>query len=97
MANYLKSVMRKLQRRLQGGFRKEERVPDDVKTGHVAVHAMAVEGRELQRFIVEVTELGRPEFMRLLERAEEEFGYEQEGVLVVPCCADELQKILNHN
>ncbi|OVA06968.1 Auxin-induced protein [Macleaya cordata] len=67
-------------------------VPEDVKEGHFAV--FAVKGDEPKRFIVELDFLNNPAFLRLLEKAEEEFGFEQEGVLAVPCRPDELGKIV---
>ena len=68
-------------------------VPDDVKEGHFAV--LAVRGGEPKRFIVDLSYLTNPAFLRLLEQAEEEFGFEQKGTLAVPCQPEELQKILN--
>ncbi|EXB55814.1 hypothetical protein L484_000894 [Morus notabilis] len=70
-------------------------VPDDVKEGHFAVSA--VKGAEKKRFVVKLKYLTSPAFMRLLEQAEEEYGFEQTGALVVPCRPDELHKILERN
>ncbi|KAL6336482.1 hypothetical protein AAG906_018437 [Vitis piasezkii] len=67
-------------------------VPDDVKEGHFAV--WAVMGGEPKRFIVDLCYLTNPAFLRLLEQAEEEYGFEQKGTLAVPCQPEELQKIL---
>ena len=67
-------------------------VPDDVKEGHFAV--FAVKGSEKKRFVVKLEWLKRPEFIRLLELAEEEYGFDQTGALMIPCCPDELEKIL---
>ncbi|GMN39211.1 hypothetical protein TIFTF001_008442 [Ficus carica] len=67
-------------------------VPDDVKEGHFAV--LAVNGAEKKRFVVKLDYLSSPKFLRLLEQAEEEYGFEQTGALVVPCKPEELQKIL---
>ena len=67
-------------------------VPDDVKEGHFTV--LAVKGAEKKRFVVKLECLTSPVFLRLLEQAEEEFGFEQTGALVVPCRPQEFQKIL---
>lgn len=67
-------------------------VPEDVKEGHFAV--WAVMGGESKRFIVDLCYLTNPAFLRLLEQAEEEYGFEQKGTLAVPCQPEELQKIL---
>ena len=70
-------------------------VPDDVKEGHFAV--LVVKGSEKNRFVVELEYLNCPEFLSLPEQAEEEFGFEQTGALVVPCRPHELQKILGRH
>ena len=67
-------------------------VPVDVKEGHFAVVAM--KGSEKKRFVVKIECLNNPSFLRLLEQAEQEYGFEQAGALVVPCRPQELEKIL---
>ncbi|EOA32774.1 hypothetical protein CARUB_v10016084mg [Capsella rubella] len=67
-------------------------IPSDVKEGHVAV--IAVEGERAKRFILELEELNKPEFLRLLEQAREEFGFQLRGPLTIPCQPEEVQKIL---
>lgn len=69
-------------------------VPKDVKEGHFAV--IAIKGEEKKRFIVALDYLTDPDFMRLLEQAKEEYGFEQKGALVVPCRPQELQKIIEN-
>ncbi|KAK9755581.1 hypothetical protein RND81_01G036100 [Saponaria officinalis] len=64
-----------------------------VPKGHFAV--LAGNGEEEQkRFVVELRYLKNQAVLKLLRKAEEEFGFEHEGALVVPCRPDELQKIL---
>ena len=70
-------------------------VPDDVKEGHFAV--VAVKGAEKKRFVVKLECLNSPTFLRLLEQAEEEYGFEQTGALAVPCRPEELHKILRRH
>ncbi|EXC16179.1 hypothetical protein L484_024347 [Morus notabilis] len=70
-------------------------VPDDVKEGHFAV--FAAKGAEKKRFIVKLECLNSPTFLRLLEQAEEEYGFEQTGALVVPCRPEELHRILGRH
>ncbi|KAF6140210.1 hypothetical protein GIB67_000258 [Kingdonia uniflora] len=67
-------------------------LPEDVKEGHFVV--IAVNGGEQTRFVVELSYLNNPDFLRLLEKAKEEFGFKQNGILAVPCRPDELQRIL---
>ncbi|EXB22451.1 hypothetical protein L484_002176 [Morus notabilis] len=81
-----------------GAFEEEDQwevpttVPGDVKEGHFAV--LAAKGDERKRFVVKLKYLTSPAFLRLLEQAEEEYGFEQIGALIVPCRPDELRKIL---
>ncbi|KAL0409963.1 UNVERIFIED_CONTAM: Auxin-responsive protein SAUR50 [Sesamum latifolium] len=70
----------------------ERMLPDDVKEGHFPVRA--VEAGESTRFIVEVSCLADPGFLELLQKAEEEFGFEQMGILVIPCTSTDLQSVI---
>ncbi|CAL1399297.1 unnamed protein product [Linum trigynum] len=67
--------------------------PNDVKKGQFAV--TATKGGKTTRFVVELDDLNDPEFLELLEQAEDEFGFGQEGVLAVPCHPEELQRVLH--
>lgn len=67
-------------------------VANDVKEGHFAV--LAMKGSEKKRFIVKIECLNNPSFLQLLEQAEQEYGFEQIGALVVPCRPQELEKII---
>ncbi|KAK7277515.1 hypothetical protein RJT34_22529 [Clitoria ternatea] len=69
-------------------------VPDDVLEGHFVVLANNGTDEEIKRFIVALHYLNDPPFLRLLERAREEYGFTQKGVLVIPCNPQELEKIL---
>ncbi|KAJ4893243.1 SAUR-like auxin-responsive protein family [Raphanus sativus] len=70
-------------------------VPSDVKEGHVAV--IAVKGERAVRFVLELQELYKPEFRKLLEQAREEFGFQRRGPLTILCQPEELQKILQES
>ncbi|KAJ7947863.1 Auxin-responsive protein [Quillaja saponaria] len=67
-------------------------VPEDVKEGHFAV--IAADGEEPKRFVVPLSCLTHPTFLRLLEQAEEEYGFDHEGALAIPCRPSELERIL---
>ncbi|KAL0436396.1 UNVERIFIED_CONTAM: Auxin-responsive protein SAUR50 [Sesamum radiatum] len=67
-------------------------VPEDVKEGHFAV--IAVDDDELKRFVVPLSFLTHPSFLRLLEQAAEEYGFDHDGALTVPCRPTELERIL---
>ncbi|KAL3536243.1 hypothetical protein ACH5RR_004704 [Cinchona calisaya] len=102
----LKLFIKKLQSHLQlsqfgrpdanylqfGELKERALVPEDVKEGHFAVFTVKTE--KPQRFVVELQILTNPAFLRLLKQAEEEYGFNQKGVLAVPCRPEELQKIL---
>ncbi|KAF8039936.1 hypothetical protein BT93_B2223 [Corymbia citriodora subsp. variegata] len=68
-------------------------VPDDVKKGHFAV--VALEGGQPKRFVIPLTYLAHPTFLRLLELAAEEYGFDHEGALAIPCEPSELERILS--
>lgn len=63
---------------------------DVVPKGFLAVCV----GKELKRFIIPTEYLGHQSFGILLREAEEEFGFQQEGVLKIPCEVHVFEKIL---
>ncbi|KAJ0763874.1 putative small auxin-up RNA [Helianthus annuus] len=88
--NTISSMVEKLQKRFF--VRSIEGVPEDVKEGHFAV--IAVDEYEERRFVVPVSYLKWDLFVKLLERAAEEYGFEHEGAVVIPCRPSELERIL---
>ncbi|XP_062014096.1 auxin-induced protein 6B-like [Rosa rugosa] len=66
----------------------------NVEQGQFAV--MAVHGEEEKRFVVPLSYLTHPNFLKLLEQAAEEYGFNYKGALTVPCHPSELEKILNN-
>lgn len=69
-------------------------VPKDVKQGHFAVIAVDGYHEPTQRFIVPLMFLEHPMFRKLLERAEEEYGFDHDGAVMVPCRPSHLRMIL---
>ncbi|XP_068314374.1 protein SMALL AUXIN UP-REGULATED RNA 51-like [Pyrus communis] len=61
-----------------------------VPKGYLAVCV----GEELKRFVIPTDYLGRPAFHILLREAEEEFGFQQTGVLRIPCEVSVFEGIL---
>ncbi|CAI0410039.1 unnamed protein product [Linum tenue] len=61
-----------------------------VPKGSVAVCV----GKELKRYVVPTEHLGHHAFRVLLRQAEEEFGFQQEGVLRIPCDVASFEAIL---
>lgn len=55
--------------------------PHDVPKGYLAVYV----GPELRRFIIPTSYLSHSLFKVLLEKAEEEFGFDHCGALTIPC------------
>ncbi|KAE8651383.1 hypothetical protein Csa_002327 [Cucumis sativus] len=53
----------------------------EVPKGYLAVSV----GEEQKRFVIPTSYLGHPAFEILLREAEEEFGFQQTGVLRLPC------------
>nr|TKR65883.1 hypothetical protein D5086_0000317520 [Populus alba] len=96
----LKLFIRKLRRVLllsasRGANMSEIRFDEEMEATKM-VPVTATKGEEPKRFIVELNYLTNPDFLSLLEQAKEEYGFQQEGVLAVPCRPEELQKILEN-
>lgn len=65
-------------------------IPSDVPAGHVAISV----GSGCRRFVVRATYLNHPIFKKLLARAEEEYGFTNEGPLALPCDESVFEEIL---
>ncbi|KAK8613715.1 hypothetical protein V6N13_101472 [Hibiscus sabdariffa] len=63
-----------------GGY-DEDGLPLDVPKGHFAVYV----GENRSRHIVPISFLTHPKFQCLLHRAEEEFGFDHNMGLTIPC------------
>jgi SAUR family protein len=89
-------LIEKLQKKILQGRNKSTStyVPEDVKEGHFAVIAEDREDQEPKRFVLPLSCLTNPTFVRLLEQAEEEYGFDHEGALTIPCKPSELHKML---
>ncbi|KAG0474813.1 hypothetical protein HPP92_014499 [Vanilla planifolia] len=64
-----------------GGGGEDDGFPVDVPKGHFAVYV----GQNRRRFIVPIAFLNHPEFRRLLQAAEEEFGFHHDMGITIPC------------
>jgi len=67
-------------------------VAEDVKEGHFVVIAKDI-GEEAKRLVVPLSSLKNPTFLRLLEDAAEEYGFDQHA-LTIPCRPSELEMLL---
>ncbi|GAB2225082.1 hypothetical protein Droror1_Dr00005868 [Drosera rotundifolia] len=63
--------------------------PLDVPKGHFPVYV----GENRVRYIVPISLLSHPEFLCLLQRAEEEFGFDHEMGLTIPCEEADFQSL----
>uniref|UniRef100_A0A6N2L4N6 Uncharacterized protein n=5 Tax=Salix TaxID=40685 RepID=A0A6N2L4N6_SALVM len=59
----------------------DDGLPLDVPKGHFAVYV----GENRSRYIVPISFLSHPEFQFLLQRAEEEFGFDHDMGITIPC------------
>ncbi|KAE8647605.1 hypothetical protein Csa_003512 [Cucumis sativus] len=59
----------------------EDGLPEDVPKGHFAVYV----GENRSRYIVPISWLAHPQFQSLLQRAEEEFGFNHDMGITIPC------------
>ncbi|KAE8668581.1 Auxin-responsive protein SAUR41 [Hibiscus syriacus] len=59
----------------------KKQAPRHVPHGHVPVYV----GEEMERFVVNAELLNHPVFVGLLNKSAQEYGYEQKGVLHIPC------------
>ncbi|XP_015902958.1 protein SMALL AUXIN UP-REGULATED RNA 51 [Ziziphus jujuba] len=67
----------------------EQGLPLDVPKGHFVVYV----GENRSRYIVPISFLTRPEFQILLQQAEEEFGFDHDMGLTIPCEEDVFQSL----
>ncbi|XP_062115751.1 auxin-responsive protein SAUR71 [Humulus lupulus] len=64
--------------------------PAVVPEGHVPVYV----GDEMERFVVSAELLNHPVFVELLDKSAQEYGYEQKGVLRIPCHVLVFERVL---
>ncbi|EPS71803.1 hypothetical protein M569_02965, partial [Genlisea aurea] len=51
------------------------------------------QGAEQQRFVIPVMYFNHPLFVRLLQEAEEEYGFDQKGLINIPCGVDQFRYV----
>lgn len=67
--------------------------PAKTPTGFFAVYVG--KERERERFVVPTNFLSHPLFKILLEKSYDEFGFEQQNGIIVPCSVSTFQQIVN--
>ncbi|KAL7592270.1 auxin-responsive protein SAUR71 [Lactuca sativa] len=61
-----------------------------VPEGHLPVYV----GDDMERFVVSAHLLSHPVFINLLNKSAQEYGYQQQGVLRIPCHALLFERLL---
>ncbi|KAL1300002.1 hypothetical protein HN51_044660 [Arachis hypogaea] len=83
------AAARRHRRRCGDSFRhKMRRSP--VPEGHVPVYV----GDEMERFAVSAELLNHPIFVKLLNESAQEYGYDQQGVIRLPCHVIVFERVL---
>ncbi|KAL1823323.1 protein SMALL AUXIN UP-REGULATED RNA 51-like [Apium graveolens] len=67
----------------------EQGLPLDVPKGHFVVYV----GENRTRYIVPISFLNYPEFQNLLHQAAEEFGFDHDMGLTIPCDQDVFESL----
>ncbi|XP_055818509.1 protein SMALL AUXIN UP-REGULATED RNA 12-like [Solanum dulcamara] len=65
----------------KNGCDDEYELPLDVPKGHFAVYV----GENRTRYIIPISLLTHPDFQCLLRQAEEEFGFDHDTGIIIPC------------
>lgn len=90
----VKSLVKRVQKVFDEESETEKRRGVVAKQGQFVVLAVDSNGDGAKRFVVDLKQLTNPAFLRLLKMAEEEFGFEHNGVIKVPCTPSHLKSIL---
>ncbi|XP_040375770.1 auxin-responsive protein SAUR72-like [Oryza brachyantha] len=70
---------------------RKERAPPP--RGYVPI-LIGRQGEERERILVRTEQLKQPHFLALLDLAVQEFGYEQRGILCIPCTTKAFRSIV---
>ncbi|KAE8694680.1 Auxin-responsive protein SAUR32 [Hibiscus syriacus] len=72
-------------------FSFENKELKDVPNGSLAI--LVGQGEEQQRFVIPLMHITHPLFMQLLKEAEEEYGFDHEGPIIIPCHVQEFRNV----
>ncbi|KAI3516941.1 hypothetical protein L1887_16110 [Cichorium endivia] len=75
------ALVKHIMKRCSSLGKKQHQHYDDVPKGHFAVYV----GENRSRYVIPISFLSRPEFQCLLRQAEEEFGFDHDMGLTIPC------------
>ncbi|KAL6998920.1 Auxin-responsive protein saur72 [Sarracenia purpurea var. burkii] len=73
-----------------GNFRRSRARSGTVPEGYIPVYV----GEEMERFVVSAALVNHPIFVKLLNKSAQEYGYEQKGVLRIPCHVLVFERVL---
>ncbi|XP_057860595.2 auxin-responsive protein SAUR32 [Cryptomeria japonica] len=76
---------------LQFSSKKGEEFYKDVPKGCLALYVG--KGEEQRRCVIPVEYINHPLFEKFLKEAEEEYGFEQQGRIVIPCHLSDFQSV----
>lgn len=71
-----------------GGMARKEKVPK----GFVPI--LIGQGEERERILVHMEQFKQSYFLELLDLAAQEFGYEQQGILRIPCTTEAFRSVV---
>ncbi|AEC07141.1 putative small auxin-up RNA [Arabidopsis thaliana] len=77
----LKQILKRCSSLAKNQCYDEDGLPVDVPKGHFPVYV----GEKRSRYIVPISFLTHPKFKSLLQQAEEEFGFNHDMGLTIPC------------
>ncbi|KAK1303906.1 hypothetical protein QJS10_CPB11g01515 [Acorus calamus] len=80
------------ERLLESGNKKAKDV--EVPSGYVPMMIGSGREEEMERFMVHTELFKHPCIVILLEMAAEEFGYEQQGILKIPCDVEHFRSVI---
>jgi len=76
------------EKRKEGVMARKDKVP----RGFIPV--LIGQGEERERILVHMEQFKQPYFLELLDMAVQEFGYEQQGILHIPCTTEVFRSII---
>ncbi|OIT35372.1 PREDICTED: auxin-responsive protein SAUR50-like [Nicotiana attenuata] len=86
------AAFKQIMKRPCSSFGKNENgYPQDVPKGHFVVYV----GENRSRYIIPISWLTNPEFQNLLQTAEEEFGFNHDMGLTIPCDEDDFCSLIS--
>ncbi|MCD7463721.1 Auxin-responsive protein saur50 [Datura stramonium] len=84
-------ALKQILKRYSSFGKNESGLPHDVPKGHFVVYV----GENRSRYIIPISWLTHPEFQSLLQRAEEEFGFNHDMGLTIPCDEEDFCSLMS--